>query len=62
MMNKTITQDQYNELCSCGKLAFTNHNLWLITWLTFYKMVVVCEDVRTGEFELIHLEIEKVEE
>ena len=59
MSKVKISQEQYNELCACGKSNFVNHNLYLITWLTFFKKFAICEDVREETFELVELVIEK---
>lgn len=46
MKTLKLTQEQYNELCACGKLHFVNHDVWLITWLTFFKKLAVSVEVK----------------
>lgn len=58
MKTLKLTQEQYNELCACGKLHFVNHDVWLITWLTFFKKLAVSNDLNHGDSEIIELVVE----
>ena len=58
MKQVKITQDQFNELCSVGKIKFVNHNVWCINWLTYYEMLAVSQDVATEECEIIKVVFE----
>ena len=58
MRTLKLTQDQYNELCACGKLHFMFHDLWLVTWLTFSQKLAVSTDFDHGETEIIKLVVE----
>lgn len=53
-----ISQEQFNELCCAGRLSFVNHNIWLITWLTYFKKIAIVQDVRTEECEVLQLVVE----
>ena len=54
-----LSQTQFNELVCVGKLHFVNHDLYCISWLTYYEKVCLCKNVHTNEEELIKIEIEK---
>ena len=51
-----ITQAQYNELCTCGKLHFSKVNLYCINWLTIYKKLAILLD-EEEHTEIISLQI-----
>jgi hypothetical protein len=59
MREYKLTQEQFDELCCAGKLKFVNHNIWLITWLTYFKKLAVVQDIRTEECEVLKVVIEK---
>ena len=54
-----LSQAQFNELVCVGRLSFVNHDLYSISWLTYYEKVCLCKNVNTNEEELIKIEIEK---
>ena len=53
-----ISKDKFTELCGYGQVNFTNHNVFRIHWLTYFKKIAIAQDVRTEQLELIELEIE----
>lgn len=57
MRELKITQDQYNELCCCGKLAFNYHMVYAISVLTWFELVAVSMDTAERHKEVIKLEI-----
>lgn len=58
-MNKfKMNQDTYNQLCCAGKINFENHNMYLITWLTYFKKFAIVEDIRKNTFEIYELVVE----
>lgn len=52
-----ISQDQYNELCCTGKLAFNYHMVYAIQVLTWFDLVAVSMDTAERNKEVIKLEI-----
>ena len=59
-MNKVkITQDQFNELCSCGKIKSSRYAIYLINWLTYFDLIAVYEEnsINGEEYQLVRLEI-----
>ena len=53
-----MNQDTYNQLCCAGKINFENHNMYLITWLTYFKKFAIVEDIRKNTFEIYELVVE----
>lgn len=58
MKKFTMTQDRYNELCAAGKLHYNNHNMYLITVLTYFKKFAVVEDINSNDYEIYELVVE----
>lgn len=58
MRELKITQDQYNELCCAGKLAFVNHNVYAIKVLTWFEMLAVSMDINDKDYELVKVVVE----
>lgn len=58
MRELKITQDQYNELCCCGKLAFNYHMVYYIAVLTYFENLAVSLETTTEEKEFIKLVVE----
>ena len=57
MRDLEISQDQYNELCCNGKLAFTHYMVYSIHWLSYFDMLAVRVD-DANEKEFIRLVVE----
>ena len=53
-----ITTEQFMALCSSGRFHFNEFNLFQVNWLTYYKHIVIFQDVRTEEMEMAKLEVE----
>ena len=58
MRELKITQDQYNELCCAGKLAFVNHTVYAIKVLTWFEMLAVSMDINDKGYDLVKVVVE----
>lgn len=59
MRKVNITQEQFNQLCACGRKSFNEYNLFVVNWLTYYKKIVIFQDVRTEQNEMAELVVEE---
>jgi len=64
MREVKISQLDFAELCCAGKLHFSNHDVFAIHWMTFFKKIAFAKEVERintpeDSYEIIQLVVEK---
>lgn len=58
MRKVDITKEQFAQLCCSGRMHFNEYNLFSVNWLTYFKKIVIFQDVRTEQNEMAELVVE----
>ena len=59
MRKVNITKEKFAQLCCAGRMHFNEYNLFSVNWLTYFKKIVIFQDVRTEQNEMAELVVEQ---